>query len=187
MKGASAKQTFQNPVIATDFPDPFIRQFAGKWFAYATNIPGYHVPVAEPADLRAWRIVGDALPRVPRWAHRAGSFAWAPEVMELGGRYLLHYTARHVATDRQCIGLAFSDSPTGPFHDPHDQPLINQVEEGGAIDASPFREVDGSLYLYCKNDGNRFRRQTLLYGQRLSPEGNRLVGQPARSLGRGQP
>jgi beta-xylosidase len=178
---------FQNPVIATDFPDPFIRKFGNTWYAYATNIPGYHVPVASSADIRNWRLLGDAFPRLPRWAHRAGSFVWAPEVIRLDGRYAMYYTARHSATDRQCIGLAFSDSPAGPFRDPHDAPLINQVEEGGSIDASPFLDTDGSLYLYWKNDGNRFRQQTYLYGQRLSPDGSQRIGDPVRMLGHGRP
>jgi beta-xylosidase len=178
---------FRNPVIASDFPDPFIRKFDGLWYAYATNIPGYHVPVATSDNLADWRLVGDALPRLPRWANRAGPFVWAPEVTEVNGRYLLFYTARHRASDLQCIGLAFSDSPVGPFHDPHDRPFILQAEEGGSIDASPFRDADGALYLYWKNDGNRFRTQTYLYGQRLSDDGTTRIGEPVRMLGHGRP
>ena len=39
---------------------------------------------------------------------------------------------------------------------------------------------DGSLYLLWKNDGNCCALDTWIYAQRLSPDGLRLLGRPAR-------
>ena len=52
----------------------------------------------------------------------------------------------------------------------HDQAL------GGAIDPDVFRDRDGSLYLYWKNDGNCCDISTHIFVQRLSVEGLRLTG-----------
>jgi beta-xylosidase len=95
---------------------------------------------------------------------------------------VLYYTARDKETDRQCIGVAVSDKPEGKFRDSNDAPLICQSEEGGSIDASPFRDADGTLYLYWKNDGNCCSMPTYLYVQQLSPDGLTLVGEPVRLI-----
>ena len=113
------------------------------------------------------------------WA--VGGNTWAPEVIAAGGRYLLYYTARSIATGRQCVGRAVASAPGGPFRDPDRTPFVCEAAEGGSIDASPFRDTDGRLYLYWKNDGNCCGKPVRLYGRALSPDGMRLVG-PRRTL-----
>jgi hypothetical protein len=70
--------------------------------------------------------------------------------MKVEKRYLLYFTARERASGRQCTGAAESGNPLGPFIDSSDAPLICQGALGGTIDASPFRDADGQLYLYYK-------------------------------------
>lgn len=187
MTAQSADETFQNPVINLNFPDPFFLKEGDTWYAYSTNSNSRHVPTATSTDLVHWTIGRDALPALPRWVDISNANVWAPEVIRVDDQYLLFYTARDKASNRQCIGLAISDAPQGPFRDLNDAPFICQADEGGSIDASPFRDADGTLYLYWKNDGNCCMQATYLYGQQLNPDGRTLLGEPVRLVRNDQP
>lgn len=172
-----ADETFQNPIITTNFPDPFILEIDDTYYAYSTNSSSRNVPTAQSTDLVNWDISRDAMPALARWVNISTPNVWAPEVLQIEDRYLLYYTARDRASNRQCIGVAVSDAPEGPFRDQNDEPFICQSDQGGSIDASPFRDDDGTLYLYWKNDGNCCMMPTYLYGQELAPDGLSLVGE----------
>lgn len=176
--------TFTNPVHDANFPDPGVIRVGATWYAYGTNGAGTNVPVLTSPDLVTWSPAGDALPELGGWAQPGHT--WAPEVVQVtGDRFALYYTARSAATGRQCVGVALATRPEGPFTDSSPEPLICQADEGGSIDASPFRDADGALYLYWKNDGNAIGQATHLYGQRLSPDGLRLTGERVRLLSNG--
>lgn len=49
---------------------------------------------------------------------------------------------------RMTIGVAVSDSPTGPFTDPIRKPLISNQNSKDDIDPSVFVDDDGQAYLY---------------------------------------
>lgn len=179
------------PVLRADFPDPFILEHEGRYFAYATNTAAANVQMASSPDLASWQSLWDertpgrlhdAMPVLPPWA-RAG-FTWAPEVLRTSGGFVLYFTARHAASGLQCVGAATSQDPRGPFTSRDSEPLVCQYALGGTIDASPFRAPDGQLYLYFKNDGNHpaFNTPTELFAQRLSPDGLRLDGDPVSLL-----
>lgn len=175
-----AATEFQNPVLRANFPDPGLLKVEDTYYAYATNGASKNVQLARSTDLIRWEILTDAMPSLPTWAQLGGGYVWAPEVIEIEGQYVLYYTARDKEADRQCIGVAVSDSPEGKFRDSNEQALVCQVEEGGSIDASPFRDADGTLYLYWKNDGNCCSQPTYLYVQELAPDGLSFVGEPTR-------
>jgi beta-xylosidase len=78
----------------------------------------------------------------------------------------------------QCIGVARSDNPLGPFRNVGDAPFICQVDLGGSIDPSSFVDEDGTRYVLWKNDGNCCGLQTWLFIQEVSPDGLTLVGEP---------
>ena len=172
-------ESFQNPVLRRDFPDPFVLKEGETYYAYATNAAGANVQVAQSSDLVKWKVLTDAMPAAGTWTKLGGSFIWAPEVMKIGDKYVLYYTARDKASDRQCVGVAVADKPEGKFKDSSDKPFVCQAEEGGTIDAAPFRDGD-KLYLYYKNDGNCCSMPTYLYVQELAPDGLSLVGEPTR-------
>jgi len=176
------------PVLQTNFPDPFVLPHGTEFYAYSTN-DGANVPVAVSRNLRQWSLLTDpadpkrkydALPHLGSWAKEG--FTWAPEVLELNGKYLLYYTASARRENMQCVGVAVAADPKGPFVDSASGPLVCQTSLGGTIDASPFKDADGSLYLYFKNDGNRVHARTALYGQRLGPDGMSVIGQPQELL-----
>jgi beta-xylosidase len=168
---------FVNPVIESDFPDPGVINVNGTYYAYATNSEGKNIQLATSTDLVEWKMLPDALPEHPSWANPEFGFVWAPEVVDTGGRYVMYYTARVKDTSTQCLGVATSDKPEGPFTDTNDKPFICQPEAGGSIDASPFRDGD-KLYLYWKNDGNCCGSITYIWEQELAPDGLSLVGEP---------
>src|SRR3954469_2307322 len=95
-------RTFTNPVHGDNFPDPGVLRAGGTYYAYSTNSSAENVPTLTSPDLVTWTDGPDALPDVGTWA--VGGNTWAPEVIAAGGRYLLFYTARSIATGRQCIG-----------------------------------------------------------------------------------
>ena len=171
-------RTFENPVHDANFPDPFVLRSGGAYHAYSTNDYTANVPTLRSRDLVDWTAGGDAMPDLAPWA--APGKTWAPEVLRRDDGYVLYYTAASVAAGVQCVGRAAGDVPGGPFVDRSREPLVCQKSEGGSIDASPFRDGDGSLYLYWKNDGNAIGADTHIYAQRLSGDGLRLVGERVR-------
>lgn len=182
MVAQESDNTFQNPVISVNFPDPFILKEGDTYYAYSTNSNSRNVPMATSTDLVNWDLGRDVMPALASWVDLSNPHVWAPEVIKVGEEYLLYYTARDKNSDRQCIGLAISPAPDGPFRDRSDSPFICQAEEGGSIDASPFRDDDGKLYLYWKNDGNCCMMPTYIYVQELSEDGKSLIGEAIRLL-----
>ena len=172
------------PVFEENFPDPHIVLHDGEFIAYATNA-GINLPMATSRDLVNWSFVMDpanprnrldGMPVLAPWAREG--FTWAPEVMKVGEKWILYYTARNRRRDIQCLGVAVADNPKGPFRDASAEPFVCQYEEGGTIDANPFRDADGKLYVYYKNDGNAVRKTSYVWGQRLSDDGLSAVGEP---------
>jgi beta-xylosidase len=170
--GCGGSEQFANPVYGADFPDPFILKAGDTYYAYGTNGDGAQVQTLTSKDLVHWTKGPDAMPQVGSWGYNGKT--WAPEVLARDdGTYVLYYTANGGG---QCVGRAVSSSPQGPFVDDAKEPLVCQRTQGGSIDASPFRDGDGTLYLYWKNDGNSIGLPTSINAQRLSPDGLRLVG-----------
>jgi beta-xylosidase len=180
---AAAKEPAFVPVLRENFPDAMVMSEGdGSFIAYATN-SGENVPMAVSRDLINWTILkdpdgsrADAMPTLAPWV-KAG-FTWAPEVMKVGANYLLYYTANHRAQDKQCLGVAVSASARGPFVDKSPEPMVCQFELGGSIDAHPFRDRDGKLYLYWKADGNRIGKRSRIWGAQLTADGMKLAGEP---------
>lgn len=170
------------PSLATtssigDFPDPFVLVEGATSYAYATNGNGAHVQLLSSANRVNWTRQPDAMPTLAPWVRAATPDIWAPEVIKLAAnRYLLYYTGRDNASGKQCVGVAEGTQPAGPFVDKRSTALLCQVAEGGTIDASPFLDSDGQLYLYAKNDGNCCGQPTTLYAQKLSADGLSLSG-----------
>ena len=174
------------PVLKENFPDAFVMLHGSRFIAYATN-DGRNVPVAVSNDLVNWTFPPDsagkpldAMPQLGAWAKEG--FTWAPEVAKIGGNYLLYYTASDRKRDMQCVGVAVAADPLGPFVDPRPEPLVCQTDIGGTIDANVLTDADGNHYLYYKNDGNRVRTYSAIWGQKLSPDGLSVVGQPVQLI-----
>ena len=163
-----------------DFPDPHLLQVGSEWWAYSTGSGLRNVQVMSSADLHHWSPLADALPLLPRWAEVG--YSWAPRVLFIGGRYVMYYAAREAAVGRQCLSVATSPTPGGPFTDTSTEPLSCQVSDGGSIDPFPFLAPDGSLYLVWKSEDNGIGSPSRIGAQRLNPDGLTLVGPRPRLL-----
>ncbi|MCX7521145.1 glycoside hydrolase family 43 protein [Microbacterium sp. STN6] len=169
-------------VIDQDFPDPDVMRVGTTYYAYATNRPGANIQFATSTNLTKWDVsTSDALPTLPSWA--APGKTWAPDVSEFSpGHFVMYFVAASATKTQQCIGVATSDSPKGPFEAHGDAPLLCPVDEGGAIDPSTFVDTDGTRYLVFKNDGNCCGLDTWLQIAPLTADGSALAGQPTKLI-----
>ena len=113
------------------------------WYLYCTSDPlndndrnasgglNIHlISMDRSYDLVHWTYVGDAFATRPSWvAPTAG--LWAPDIEYFNGKYYLYYAASDTSLPGggSAIGVATSNSPTGPWADsgtpvvePHDAP-----------------------------------------------------------------
>jgi beta-xylosidase len=179
-----------------NLPDPFVLKVPGGFELYAsqTGIYGQILPTAFSTTFGQWPATHAAMATVPSWG--TDGFTWAPDVRFLGGKYVMYFDSMaqpslyynqsgtgfsHYA---QCIGVATSTSPGGPFVG-SSLPLICDFKAHGAIDPRTFLAPNGKLYLDWKSDDNAAAPATYaashLYAQPLSADGLSLMG-PAHVL-----
>jgi beta-xylosidase len=171
-------QTYVNPVIPGDFPDPSVIRVGEDYYATATT-GGWapHFPILHSKDLINWKIVGAVFNEKPAWAK--GDF-WAPEITADKGRYLVYYTARRDEGAGKkgtlCMAVAVADKPDGVYTDKG--ALVCQ--EMGSIDGFFVRDENGKPFLVWKEDGNDRGQPTWLYAQELDESGTKLLGKPKK-------
>ncbi|RTY97479.1 family 43 glycosylhydrolase [Flavobacterium franklandianum] len=73
------------------------------------------------------------------WAERQ---MWAPDAAHKNGNYYLYFPAKR-ANDIFQIGVAISDSPTGPF-----TPEPEAIKGSYTIDPAIYEDEDGKYYMY---------------------------------------
>jgi beta-xylosidase len=167
----AAATSYQNPVYGASIADPGpLRNTATDYYAYAT---GSGFPIFKSTDLVNWSAVGKAFTARPSWVVTSGDWhPWAPSVLRSSrscpgktspGCYFMYYgglSRQHVpATD--CVGVAWSLTPSGPFTDlgpiqatdgrkdrTGRPPGCGDDAGYGNIDAAPFVDTDGRVYLY---------------------------------------
>jgi hypothetical protein len=148
--------------------------------AYSTNTEDANVPLIVVENSPVARYVGDVLPTLPEWSEPG--FVWAPAVLATEQEYVLYYTTRITGTETQCISSATAPSPTGPFADDSDGPMVCQEDLGGSIDPSIVTDRAGTNWLLFKNDGNCCGIPTSLWSQQLAPDGASVLGHPTHLL-----
>ena len=138
----TGEQTFINPVAPG--ADPFVfKDDDGTYYLYATSGDEYGYRCYSSKNLVEWKSEGYCLLKDDVYTDPNSAFTkyafWAPEIMKYNGKYYLVYTAQHR------IGVAVSDSPTGPFTNNAKRYLINSAN---VIDGNFFVDDDGTVYLY---------------------------------------
>ncbi|CAM3641179.1 family 43 glycosylhydrolase [Mucilaginibacter galii] len=144
----------QNPIIQTIYtadPAPMVYKdtlflytghdedkstwfMMNDWHAYSTT------------DMVNWTDRGVALSlKNFSWASKD---AWAGQCIPRNGKFYW-YVPVNAKNGGMSIGVAVSDSPTGPFKDVLDKPMISGG--WGYIDPSVFIDDDGQAYLYWGN------------------------------------
>lgn len=146
--------TWTNPIIDTYLADPFMMVHEGWYYLIASHegSDGRRLPIWKSNDLVTWTFVRGAVERGGEGAWNRFNF-WAPEVLHYQGRWWLYYTAKAVDDKDNAgnrVGLAVADQPEGPYTD------RGVVIDHASLDASPFVDDDGQLWIYYVTDhGNQ--------------------------------
>ena len=150
------KKAISQPLVSHIYTaDPSAHVFNGRLYIYPSHdidageafddlgshfaMEDYHVlsmdrPDGEATDHGVALHVKD----VP-WAKQQ---MWAPDAAEKDGKYYLFFPAKdHNGIFR--IGVAISDSPTGPF-----TPQPEAIKGSFSIDPAVFKDGDGTYYIY---------------------------------------
>jgi hypothetical protein len=140
----------RSPVLPGLNADPNIVAFGDTYYLYPTTdgFPGWsgtRFSAWSSKNLVDWKDEGVVLDLGPDVGWADGR-AWAPTIAERNGRYYFYFCAEAK------IGVAVSDSPTGPFVD-SGKPLVERNPGGGgqAIDPAVFLDRSGQPYLYWGN------------------------------------
>jgi beta-xylosidase len=118
-----------NPVVQTHYgPDPAPMVHNGTVYMYiGDDIPGFDFyymtkwRVMSSTDMVNWTDYGSPISLESfEWARDR---AWAAQCIERNGKFYWYICAQSTNND-MAIGVAVSDSPTGPFKDALGKPLI---------------------------------------------------------------
>jgi arabinan endo-1,5-alpha-L-arabinosidase len=174
---------YQNPVIRNNCPDPSVfddRARSGYFYAISTQNGTsdtetvVYMPIYRSKDMVNWELVGNAFGEDangkgirPQWV--PDTRIWAPDMEydEVNNRYCLYYAEGHWDNpDLSAVGVAVSDSPTGPytwenvpelneFANAHGM-LVDYRSQGvtNSIDGNLIRDaVTGEKYLFWGSFG----------------------------------
>lgn len=148
---------FLNQTLVKDIytADPSAHVFNGKLYIYPSHDIDSGITTdgeGDKFDMKDYRVFsldtatnavtdhGEALTLkdVP-WASRQ---LWAPDAAEKNGKYYLFFPAKNKENIFQ-IGVATSDSPTGPF-----KAEPEPIKGSFSIDPAVFKDDDGAYYMY---------------------------------------
>tara|TARA_R110002051_G_scaffold314934_1_gene392573 strand:- start:9106 stop:10101 length:996 start_codon:yes stop_codon:yes gene_type:complete len=159
------ESSFNNPVIKEEFtadpaaivyqdsvylytghdeaPDDFHFYKMNEWLVYSS------------VDMLQWK--KHPVPLKVSDFKWAKSDAWAAQVIERDEKFYWYITTEHSTIKGKAIGVAVSDSPTGPFKDTLGKALItndmttNTTIDWDDIDPSVIIDNDGQAYLFWGN------------------------------------
>lgn len=192
----------ENP-LSVKFGDPYILLASnGKYYMYGTGggaVEGFSAYSSD--NLVDWDYEGQVYQGNTKDSWTVSNF-WAPEVYERNGEYFMFFSADWKFNptnelENFRIGVAKSDSPTGPFTDISDKPLFDPGYP--IIDANVL--IDGDkAYLYysrccyknpvkseiadwAKEEGMFDEiEESWVYGVEMSPEFDTIIGTPVLLL-----
>jgi GH43 family beta-xylosidase len=185
------KKTYQNPLKISGIGDPFIlRASDGIYYLYATSAKdGFLCWSSE--NLIDWEERG--------YCYRADDscwgqkWFWAPECYEINGKFYFFYSAHDKENPNNelenfCLGVGVSESPTGPFEDISDRPLLKldypiiDVDLARDDKGNVLSDEAGNFYLYfsrcCYNHKVGDYEESHIYGILLAPDCSHCIGEP---------
>lgn len=145
----------QNPVVQTIYTaDPAPMVYKDTVFLYVGHdedaskyftMKDWHI--YSTTDMVNWRDRGVGLSLKDfKWAKKD---AWAGQVIERNGKFYWYVPMDQSNGKGMAIGVAVSESPTGPFKDALGKCLV--TTGWGDIDPTVFIDTDGQAYLYWGN------------------------------------
>lgn len=166
--------------------DPSVITVGDEYYLYVTNADGKtdcsFIQAYKSKNLMDWEWLGRVfIPNRDAWAV---SSLWAPEVVEKYGKYYMYYSGFDIEYQCMGIGVAISDSPSGPFKEysgtledgtvidhtvsPFNFVLKEYSKDFKCIDPSVFLDDDGKVYLYLSQD--QVKRESCVYGMELGTD-----------------
>ncbi|MEV0005138.1 family 43 glycosylhydrolase [Micromonospora sp. NPDC050980] len=142
-----------NPIVQTIYTaDPAPLVYNGRVYLYT----GHDEDNSTWFTMKEWRVYSSD--DMVNWTDHGsplnlGTFswakqdAWAGQAVYRNGKFYWYVPMVVRATGQMGIGVAVSDSPTGPFRDAIGRPLVSN----GEIDPTVFIDDDGQAYLYWGN------------------------------------
>ena len=178
--------------------DPSVITVGDTYYLYVTSADGTgetgSVRGYKSKNLTDWEPLGVVF--VPQRDSWGVTNIWAPEVIEKDGTFYMYYSALNTAwvdagsiedeengtIPKYGLGVATSSSPEGPFvniegefsgqkYSHTEIPIKIAFENGVAlktIDASPFIDDDGRVYLYFSRD--QYRKSSSIWGVELESD-----------------
>ncbi|MDA6069321.1 glycoside hydrolase family 43 protein [Flavobacterium sp. AC] len=156
---------FNNPIIKDQYTgDPAALVYKDKVYLYAghdeapNDFNFYKMNewvVYSSSDMKKWESHPVPL-KASDFAWAKGD-AWASQVIERNGKFYWYVTVEHGSVPGKAIGIAVSDSPTGPFKDALGKALITNDMTKFAniswddIDPTVYIDTDGQAYLFWGN------------------------------------
>ena len=134
-------QTYTNPILGGDFPDPTIMREGNDY--YMTHSAFDYQPglvVFHSTDLVHWEPISFALKTY------LGS-VWAPDISKYKDKYYIYFTVAHPTGRKNFV--TWANSPYGPWSDPIDLKI-------GNIDPCHVVGEDGSRWMFMSG-GKRVR------------------------------
>jgi len=168
------------PIVGYRFlADPGAIVYNGRVYVYCSNDDenandGYKmssIVCVSSSDLKNWTDHGIVFD-VPRDASWSG-LSWAPSPAYRNGKFYLYF-----GNGGSAIGVAVSDSPTGPFKDPVGRSIVNsntpgvQPFDGWLFDPMTFIDDDGQAYMYFGGNGDNNLRVIKLNNDMISTSGS---------------
>jgi beta-xylosidase len=165
LAGAVQAAHAANPIVTGIFTaDPAVLVDGGRLYMYTgrdetpEGKTGYQMKewrVYSTCDMQTWTDHGvPATVKIFAWAK---SDAYAMDIAKRNGKYYMYAPVGHATIPGMAIGVAVSDSPTGPFTDARGSALITndmtrETPNGwDDIDPGVFIDDDGQAYLYFGN------------------------------------
>jgi beta-xylosidase len=183
VKSDSVIHTNGNPIIRHEFTaDPAAMVYKGKVYLYtghdvaATGHNGYVMhnwTCFSSSDMVTW--TEHPSPMNVKDFTWARDDAWASQVIERNGKFYWYVAVEHATIHGKAIGVAVSDSPTGPFKDARGTALVtNDMTKAvkhswDDIDPSVIIDKDGQAYLFWGNG--------ICYYAKLKPNMTELDGE----------
>ena len=155
--GFTVNVSAQNPIVQAHFsPDPAPMVYNDTVYTYT----GDDIPGTDFYYMTKWRVISST--DMVNWTDHgvpitlesfswARDRAWAAQCIERNGKFYWYICAQTVQND-MAVGVAVSDSPTGPFKDALGKPLITNGSWSN-IDPTVWIDDDGQAYLYWGNGG----------------------------------
>jgi arabinoxylan arabinofuranohydrolase len=168
------------PIVKYRFlADPGAFVYNGRVYVYCSNDDengddGYDmssIVCVSSSDLKNWTDHGIVFD-VPRDASWSG-LSWAPSPAYKNGKFYLYF-----GNGGSAIGVAVSDSPTGPFKDPVGRNIASgstpgvQPFDGWLFDPMTFVDDDGQAYMYFGGNGEGNLRVVKLNNDMISVNGS---------------